>query len=190
MKPTCDQHQQIISAWLDDPCELPEATLDHLTQCETCRAFQEMWKVDSGPLASLARIRDLPQVPPTLAHDVSVARKTVVGPWKRSLPRAWPSIAAAVALAAGVLWWNAGPEPAAQNPVADVAPDVPPRSEDLVDLPQVISRIDVAGIERGLAAYTRARNRSLERSGQRYARLTLKLRNVTSSFAESIPTLE
>lgn len=190
MKPSCDHHQQTISDCLDDQRELPEATHGHLSHCETCRMFREMWQDDSAPLSSLARIRELPQVPPSLAQDIAAARKTVTGPWKRSLPRLWPAIAAALAMAAGVFWWNAGRGPAGQNPIVNIAPDVSPRSQDMVDLSQVITRLDTEGIGRSLAIYTKARTRSLDRSGQRYARMTLNLRNLTSSFAEFIPTVE
>jgi hypothetical protein len=149
-----------------------------------------MWMEDTGPLATLARIRDLPEVPPSLARDVSVARKTVAGPWKRSLRHGWPAIAAAVVLAAGVVWWHSGSDPATENPVAGGKPEIQPGPDDSVDLPRAISRIDTKGLERGLAAYTRARARSLDKSGHRLARLTLNLRDATANFSEFIPTVE
>ena len=195
MNHTCDDHQEIISDCLDEKRPLPKATLDHLSQCEECRAFHAMWKEDSGPLATLAKIRDLPDVPPSLAQNLAAARKTVAGPWRRKLRHGWPAIAAAVALAAGVVWWNSGSAPAPDNsapdnPVVDIEPDIQPVPNEKVDLPRVISAVDTDGLERALSAYTRARARSLDKSGHRLARLTLNLREATTSFSEFIPTVE
>jgi hypothetical protein len=190
MNHMCDPHLEIISDCLDEKRPLPEATLEHLTQCEGCRAFHEMWKEDSGPLATLAGIRDLPVVPPSLARDVAAARKTVAGPWERKLRHGWPAVAAAVALAAGVVWWSSGSDPAPENPVAGGKPDIQPTPKVKVDLPLAISAVDTDGLKRGLSAYTRARTRSLDKSRHQLARLTLNLRNMTTSFSGVIPTVE
>lgn len=149
-----------------------------------------MWKQDSGPLATLAKIRDLPEVPPSLAQNVAATRKTVAGLWRRKLRHGWPAIAAAVALAAGVVWWNSGSAPAPDDPVVDIEPDIQPVPNEKVDLPRVISAVDTDRLERALSAYTRARARSFDKSGHRLARLTLNLREATTSFSEFIPTVE
>lgn len=190
MNPSCDHHLEVISDCLDEERALPKATLDHLSHCEECRAFHEIWREGSGPLATLAGIRDLPEVPPSLALEVSVARKTVPGPWKRSFRYGWPAIAAAAVLAAGVVWWDPGSDPAPQDPVVGTKPDIQPASAGPVDLPLAISEIGTDGLKRGLSAYTRARSRSLDRSGHRLARLTLNLRDATANFSEFIPTVE
>lgn len=190
MNQICDTHPETISDCLDEQRPLPKATLEHLSQCEGCRAFHEMWKEDSGPLATLAGIRDLPDVPPSLAQNVAAARKTVAGPWGRKFRHGWPAVAAAVALAAGVIWWNSQSTPAPGNPVVDIKPDVQPGPDEKVALPPVISSVDTAGLERGVSTYALARVRSLDKSGHRLARLTLNLREVTTSFSEFIPTVE
>jgi predicted anti-sigma-YlaC factor YlaD len=190
MNDPCDHHQEVISDCLDEKIALPAPTLDHLSKCEECRAFQKLWKEDSGPLARLAAIRDLPELPPTLAIDLSAARKTVAGPWKRSFHHGWPAVAAAVAIAAGVVWWNSGGDSETADPVVVITPQVPPGPADPLDLPKAISSIDTDALERSLSAYTRARVRSLDRSGQRYARLTQNLRASTVSLSKFIPTVQ
>ena len=190
MNPTCDDHQETLSDCLDGKRPLPKATLAHLPQCEACRAFHDMWQDDSGPLAALAGIRDLPDVPPSLAQDVAAARKTVAGPWRRKLRHGCPAIAAAVALAAGVVWWNSGSNPAPDHAVVNIEPDIQPVPDVKVDLPRVVSAVDTDRLERALSAYTRARARSFDKSGHRFARLTLHLREATTSFSEFIPTVE
>jgi predicted anti-sigma-YlaC factor YlaD len=190
MNQTCDHHQETLSDCLDEKRPLPKATLEHLSHCEGCRAFHDMWKQDSGPLATLAGIRDLPEVPPSLAQNVAAARKTVAGLWRRKLRHGWPAIAAAVALAPGVIWWNSGSDPAPENPVVGIQPDIQPVPNDTVDLPRVISAVYTDGLQRGFSAYTRARARSLDKSGHRLARLTLNLREATTNFPEFIPTVE
>ena len=190
MNQSCDHHQETISDCLDEERALPEATREHLSQCEECRAFHDMWKEDAGPLAALAGIRDLPDVPPSLAQDVAAAGKTVAGPWKRNLRPWWPAVAAALVLAAGLAWWNTGSEPASNSSVAENAPDIRPDAKDKVKLPLKISEIDTGKLERSLSVYSRARARSLDRSGHRLARLTVNLRDATANFSEFIPTVE
>ena len=192
MNETCDQHMEIISDRLDEGCALPKATLDHLAECDECRAFHALWQDDPGSLADLAGVRDLPAVPPSLALDLSAARKTVAGPWQRRLRKAWPAVAAAAVLAAGLTWWQSGirPDPMTPGAGAGAGTAVQPGAEAEVGLPQALARIDNEGLQRGVSAYTRARARSLDRSAHRLARLTLNLREATTSFSEFIPTAE
>ena len=187
MNESCDHHLETLSDCLDEKRVLPQATLDHLSQCDECRAFHDMWMEDSGPLATLAGTRDLPDVPPSLAQDLAVARKTVAGPWKPKLRPWWPAIAAALVVAAGLAWWNSGSEPASNSSVAENAPDIRPDANDKVKLPLKISEIDTGRLERGLAIYSRARARSLDRSGHRLARLTVNIRDVATNSPHSFP---
>jgi hypothetical protein len=145
-----------------------------------------MWQEDSGALANIAGIRDLPEVPASLADDVSAARKTVTGPWSRKLRPWWPAIAAALVLAAGLAWWNAGTSHVAKNPIAGGEPD----QKDTVELPLRISEIDTSRVEQGLAVYTEARTRSLDRRSHRLARLTVNMREFATNFSDLVPTVE
>ena len=181
---------EIISDRLDEEGALPKATLDHLAECGVCQAFHDMWQEDPGSLADLAGVRDLPEVPPSLALDLSAARKTVAGPWQRRLRKAWPAVAAAGVLAAGLTWWQSGIHPDPRTPGAGAGTGVQPGTEAEVSLPQAVARIDNEGLQRGASAYTRARARSLDRSAHRLARLTLNLREATTSFSKFIPTAE
>ena len=112
---------------------------------------------DTGPLATLAGIRDLPEVPPSLATMCRWRGRRWQDRGSGSFRHGWPAIAAAVVVAAGVVWWNSGSDPATgAAPWRAASRDIQPDPDDTVDLPLAISEIDTKRLERGLATYTRA----------------------------------
>jgi hypothetical protein len=195
MNDSCDHHLEIVSECLDEERALPEPTLDHLSQCDECRAFHDMWKEDEGPLAKAAGFRDLPEVPTSLAEGISAERKTIAGPWRRNLRHWRPALAAALIVAAGLAWWNSGRDTTNNNNtnnngLVENGPGDQQEPSDKVDLPQAISKIDTSSVKRGFSIYTRARARSLDRRSHRLVQLTLNIRDATTNLSGLVPTVE
>jgi len=120
---SCESHELLISAWLDDELEAPDRLemTDHLVRCPACREFYREARALDGAVAALA-----PGSEPAPAHVWErIQRQTESRSPRRFAPPAWAlRLAAVLAIAVGAgLWIASGSGSRGGLVVGSSAPD-------------------------------------------------------------------